>query len=349
MDVYKIALTGGPCSGKSTFIKQLKKYYEDLNYKVFVAAEAATDNILGGIDFKLANDEIIFQSFILKHQLFDINNINRAIALNKDQNCIVLYDRGILDNKAYLSKPEYVDYLFENENIDEINSLDEYDLVLDLVSLAVCDPDRYNLGNKARNETIEEARSIDLKTTNAWVGHNNMHIVRSNMSIEEELNIIINIINNLINKREIKKVERKIINKTLDDYKGYNDSNSRLLDIEEYILNVKTPKIKVYKRTYKNKNSYVLEMIKKEKDKNIIISSKKIDLNTFLKLINIYKIKTIYKYKQLSIIENYNQYNIKFYDDVTLLEQVNNTYNKNNIKKIEKVKRLLKYKKYANI
>ena len=65
MDVYKIALTGGPCSGKSTFIKQLKKYYEDLNYKVFVAVEAATDNILGGIDFKLANDEIIFQSFVL--------------------------------------------------------------------------------------------------------------------------------------------------------------------------------------------------------------------------------------------------------------------------------------------
>ena len=65
-----IAITGGPCAGKSTFLKMAIKLLEGFGFKVIVVPEVARELIASGIfpwdlDWKHSSD---FQ----KHNIFNI-------------------------------------------------------------------------------------------------------------------------------------------------------------------------------------------------------------------------------------------------------------------------------------
>jgi 6-phosphofructokinase len=45
----KIAITGGPCAGKTTAMQKIVQEFTEKGYKVFVVSEAATELINGGI------------------------------------------------------------------------------------------------------------------------------------------------------------------------------------------------------------------------------------------------------------------------------------------------------------
>ena len=45
----KIAVTGGPCAGKSSALDMLKTFFEQNGYKVLIVAETATEMMNGGI------------------------------------------------------------------------------------------------------------------------------------------------------------------------------------------------------------------------------------------------------------------------------------------------------------
>lgn len=49
--VYKLVLTGGPCSGKTTGQTRLATFFENLGWKVFRVPETATILFSGGIRF----------------------------------------------------------------------------------------------------------------------------------------------------------------------------------------------------------------------------------------------------------------------------------------------------------
>ena len=54
--VYKIALTGGPCSGKSTAMSRIKEHFSD-KFIVFVLPEVATMTITSGVNIIPTNYE----------------------------------------------------------------------------------------------------------------------------------------------------------------------------------------------------------------------------------------------------------------------------------------------------
>ena len=56
MDIVKIVFTGGPCAGKTSIIKKIKKYLKEKNYEVIVVPETATLLKEAGINYQLLNN-----------------------------------------------------------------------------------------------------------------------------------------------------------------------------------------------------------------------------------------------------------------------------------------------------
>lgn len=328
----KIVFTGGPCAGKTTLINKVKEYLEEKDCEVLIVPEAATKIFGMGVRYDMINSIDNFQKVIFDIQKAQEDMVDYILNLNKNTNkkFIIIYDRGILDNKAYFENYIGFDNLLGSE-YNEIDFLDSYDLVFDIITLADCKPEKYNLSsNEARDEDIDLAFKIDRKTSNAWAGHRNINIINTSISVEEELDIIKNKIDellNYINTKEIKTIE---LDNDIEDFTNYDDNNSRLIEVEENIIDVPTNKdvyYKLYKRTYKGKNSYLMNVSYKKDDKLITIYDSKISEDDYKQIIFDYKIRDSIKYKQLSFVKNRQVYDIKFYNDKTLLEYEENLLN----------------------
>lgn len=314
----KIVFTGGPCAGKTTQINKVRKYLEEKGYKVIVIPETATELINAGMDFKFINSLVEFQTIILKYQYFK-EQLNENIVSNKDQNIVLLYDRALLDNKSYFDNYRDFDYIMNNIPKSEIEILDSYDLVLDLLSLATCNSEKYNLSsNEARTETVDQASALDKKTSASWVGSNNLHVISSDVPIDEEFQKIKSIIDDKLNGNELKNKKQIVIDNTLSDFKNYDDNISRTILVESIILGTNSSKlyIEILKKTYKGKTSIMMIL----QDDNKIYKCEQINNDTYIELINRYKIVSTSSYKCLSLVYDKNLFDIKFYPNETVLE-----------------------------
>ena len=67
----KIAITGGPCAGKTTAMQKIVEEFTERGYKVFVVSETATELISGGAKPFGDNpiDLLEFQRYVLEMQL----------------------------------------------------------------------------------------------------------------------------------------------------------------------------------------------------------------------------------------------------------------------------------------
>ena len=193
MKVFKIVLTGGPCAGKTTAVKTIKNHLKERNIPCFIVPETATELITN-----LVNNEIPnlyeFQKLVMKRQIEKESDTLDYIYSNysKVDKCVVIYDRGLYDNLAYLNNNKLFKKMLKSFHLDQLTSLERYDMVVDLLSLATCKPNEYNNSNEARKEDIKEASNLDNRTSNAWSNHFNLRIVSSDISFEEESQIIIN-------------------------------------------------------------------------------------------------------------------------------------------------------------
>lgn len=356
MDIKKIVFTGGPCAGKTTLIEKTKEYLEKNGYDVIVVPEAATIILKSGINLKLLESITDLQEFILKFQLFNERLALEAAEKKGSKKFAILFDRGVFDNKAYFDDSKKFDKILAKSQVSEINYLDSYDLVFDLITTADCAPEKYTLANNSqRTESPEEAKSLDKKTSNAWAGHRNIKIINSDISLDEATKIITKEIDNLYKNKTAKELKVFDLNNTLEDFNNYNDNNSRLIKTQKMVLNKENEDIKyaIYKRTYKNENSYLLKVYKEIDGVKIVYYDEKIPFNYYLDLITKYKIKEVEYYKELFFIENRQEYKIKFYDNKTTLEYEENKLNKEFILpeciKLNKNKNLEKKKKRDNI
>ena len=71
---------------------------------------------------------------------------------------LVIYDRALLDDKAYITDDEFTDILTSFGKTEE-QVLSGYDAVLHLVTCAKGAEFAYNYGNAARYESVEEPAS----------------------------------------------------------------------------------------------------------------------------------------------------------------------------------------------
>lgn len=192
--VGKIVLTGGPCAGKTTALSTIEQELTDRGYRVLVVGESATELIKGCIRpfGDKPFDLLDFQRLILQYQLQKEKIYEQAVdMLPEDEKCVILYDRGIMDNKAYISADEFK-LITTEQGLHELDLLDSYDMVLHLVTAADGCEEYYTLeNNQARSETPEQARELDKKTQDAWLGHNNLVIIDNSTDFNDKISRVL--------------------------------------------------------------------------------------------------------------------------------------------------------------
>ncbi len=197
-----IVLTGGPCAGKTTTIAKVKEDLESRGYHVLLLNECATELINGGI--KPFGDNPVevfdFQNEILNLQLYKEKRYLDIIEkLPANTKCIILFDRGVMDSKAYLGQELFTKLLTAN-NLKEEDLGKQYDLVIHLVTVATDIKNKYNTStNSARFEDANEAIALDKRTNDAWKNHKNLKVINATESIEEKIDKVITTIHEFLN------------------------------------------------------------------------------------------------------------------------------------------------------
>ena len=175
--IWNFVITGGPCSGKTTGLEKLESYFSKKGFKVIKVPEIATSIISSGIPTK---DAPIYE---FQKGVFDIGmaqekttkELAKYLAENYKKDIIIFYDRGLMDGKAYMNPNEFNKILIQ-EGYTEENIKSGYDAVFHLVTAADGVENFYTVeNNKARTEGIKEARELDKKTYEAWLGHGKLY------------------------------------------------------------------------------------------------------------------------------------------------------------------------------
>ena len=176
-EVTMIALTGGPCAGKDTAIVRLTQDLEDKGFEVYVQPEVAAELILSGITPQrlghMRFQQLIFNESVRKEEL----RLSAARQSGSRRKKIILCNRGALDGRAYMIRHQFAKMVAESGyTLPQLWS--RYKGAFHLVSAANGAERYYTLANnKARKESISEAKKLDELTRNAWNGHPHLRII----------------------------------------------------------------------------------------------------------------------------------------------------------------------------
>ncbi len=188
--ITRIVLTGGPAAGKTTLISRiLKEFKAEDGWRVITIPETATDLISGfGIrPFGNCVSMEDFQYLVISDQLHKEKLALWAAEMVPEDKVLIIYDRGVFDDKAYITDEQFTETLaYFGKTEEEI--LSGYDAVIHLVTCAKGAEYAYNFGNEARYETVEMAREKDDLTLRAWSAHPARYIIDNSVDFEDKIN-----------------------------------------------------------------------------------------------------------------------------------------------------------------
>lgn len=218
--MLKIPIVGGPCGGKSTIKSHLIQMLESrLDMKVFWVPESASECILNGIAPGENISLMDFQELVMDKQLAKEALYDKAASFYDPDKTIIFYDRGIMDNQAYVGADAFEE-LLKRRGIYVSDVYARYDAVLHLVTAADGaeqfyqwnNPDSKDEGNNAaRSEPPEIARELDLKIRNAWTGHPHFRIFDNKNTFEEKINNVVTEVFSLLGEPIPMEIERKFL------------------------------------------------------------------------------------------------------------------------------------------
>ncbi len=291
MEVFKIVFTGGPCALKTKTITSVKEKLRQDGYYVIVVPETAAELIKSGI---LPNDNknhtLRFQELVIEKQInkeklaeeyAELLKSNNTDLIKDKKAIIILYDRSIMDNRAYLSYDEY-NNLLKKYHINEFEILNKFDLVLDLISTATLKPEFYALDG-VRYETVEQAAYRDMLTSSAWLMHKNLKVIKPTEKEEDKINIVLNHIYRLINKQLNNNFNIYDVNPKETNFSKYNNDNSRRVNIKSiYLKSFEGKNFKLEKISYNNSNMFT----KTQMNKFNVCENNKISKEKYFELLN---------------------------------------------------------------
>ena len=348
--VARIVLTGGPCAGKTSALKGIDEYFSKLGYKVTIVPEAASMLINGGI--KCFGDNCLelyeFQNNILKLQLQNERLFEKiARSYSNDTKCIMIYDRGLMDNNAYIDTKSFDRILLEN-NMSKLDLIDHYDMVLHLVTAADGAEEFYTLENNgARTETIEEARALDKRTMDAWKNNSNLYIIDNNTDFKTKIDNVILLIDKLVNNPyRIKNRKRYLVDITSINSNFFNKCLPIRIE-QSYLESNNDYEKRLRKRILGNYSTYFLTIQKQNTSSSDIYSDKRISSSLYYDLLKD-ETSSISKTRYSFIINN-TKYNIDIFDDdLCILETTSNElYLDNYFKIIDEISNNSKYSNYS--
>ena len=248
MKVKKIVLTGGPCAGKTTALQQIEREFTERGYHVLMVPEAASILISAGIRpfGPYAMDMAEFQKYVIGLQM-DLENYAETSAENDSNPCLIVCDRGILDDRAYVSEKVW-NNLLNAWKVTNFDLMNRYDLVLHLRTAALGKEEFYTLdNNNARTETPAEAREKDQKTLEAWLGHEKLKVIGNEMTFQDKIRKVVEEIYRSLEKPYPLQIQYKYLVSNLDPSK-LNQLQFVKLELEQYITEENGTE-KIYRKT----------------------------------------------------------------------------------------------------
>lgn len=186
MSITKIVITGGPCAGKSSVLPAV---YDELTRRGFVVLtvpEGAYELLIGNVGPQSLGSVFLFEKYVFLLQLENEKIFKLAASEIKDKPVVLLYERGVMDGKAYLSDNEFAE-LLQSIGKTESEICADYDAVFHLVTAAIDAEDSYTTANNhVRLETAAEAIRVDDRLIEAWSAHPNHFIIDNSTGFEEK-------------------------------------------------------------------------------------------------------------------------------------------------------------------
>lgn len=254
--LYRIVLTGSPCSGKSTALAHIKDRFSSLGFNVYLVPESATLLILGGISL-LHEDSTITahrQSLLLETQIA-LEQIFTKAAKESEKDSIIIFDRGTMDSSAFVDSNMWQAILDEH-NYTTVGLRDKhYDAVIHLVTAAKGVPFAYTLENNlARSESIEQAIELDQKIQHAWIGHSHLKIIDSYPDFSTKISKVLQTISNIVGVPEPLEIERKFLVTSYDP--NFDGIKFQRVEIEQIYLLASKGVARIRKRGQDNSFTY---------------------------------------------------------------------------------------------
>ena len=258
--ITRIVLTGGPAAGKTTLISRiLHEFRQEDGWRVITIPETATELISGfGIrPFGNCMSMLAFQDFVIADQLHKEKLALDAAEVVPEENILIIYDRAVMDDKAYITDEEFRQVLSKFDGRTEGQVLAGYDAVLHLVTCAKGAEYAYDLGNAARTESLEQAREMDDRTLRAWSRHPNLRIIDNSVNFEDKINRAIREIYRILGEPEPMGRKRKFLVKMPDVAALSKRYDAIALDMMQTYLNSANPNVERRIRQQANGEDYL--------------------------------------------------------------------------------------------
>lgn len=186
MRPYRVALTGGPCAGKTTVTEALNEEYGS---KILIVPETASMLLNNG--FPNFGRDISFNLDALYRLQDTIYNLQLNIEPAYEQQALeqgvafILLDRGMLDAAAYV--PGGLDEYLARYSLRLEDVVARYDMVIHLESVGTANPNLYESlkgTNPARYETLDQVIEREMLTRAVWQAHPNWRFVSGQNGIK---------------------------------------------------------------------------------------------------------------------------------------------------------------------
>lgn len=209
--ISKIVITGGPSAGKTTAMSWIQNAFTKKGYEVLFVPETATELITGGVAPWVCNSNVDYQICQMQLQMEKERVFRCAAEHMPAEKVLIVCDRGMLDNRAYMSELEF-SCVMNRLGTNEVELRDQYDAVFHLVSAAKGAEQFYTTANNsARTETVEQAAALDDRLLAAWTGHPHLRVIDNSTDFEDKMKRLIAEIDSFLGEPEPFEIERKFL------------------------------------------------------------------------------------------------------------------------------------------
>lgn len=285
--IWTFVITGGPCSGKTTALSTIEQELSSRGYYVLIVPETATELISTGIrPFGNSLELLPFQYVLFEKQLYKEQLYQKVAKALPTEKVVIIHDRGIIDNKSYISEEEF-QKLLSDFSMNEVEARDRYDGVFHLVTAANGAEDFYTLANNAaRTETPEQARALDNLGISNWTGHSHLRIIDNSTDFERKMARLMSEIYSSLGEPTPLEIERKYLIKKPDIQELAQHVSFTVVDIvQTYLKSVGNVERRIRQRGQNGNFSYYLTEKREISTLKRAESEKKITQKEYIRLL----------------------------------------------------------------
>ena len=278
-----IALTGGPCAGKTTAMEFLAEAVKKHGVEVFCVNEQATALKRSGRTPE-SMGQFGFHRLLFENQLAEEERALSDARASKAEKALVLCDRGLLDSRAYVDEAYFARYAGA-KGFNEETVRNRYDAVLHLVTAANGAEEHYTLSNNpARSEDIEKARALDDAVLSLWVGTQHLRVFDNRGDFRDKLGRLLAETLAVLGIPEPLEIERKLLIASPDLKLLASMSACRRVPIVQAYLNTPEEGLFRVRKRGEGENALYIKTVKHK-----ISEMKRVEIESYISKEEFYK------------------------------------------------------------